>query len=268
MGATEEDQIVALRDRGLADNGDGCEGVYWGYLMPFLGSALLPNADLPKCNIKVRVACTNKAVLSPARSLEPIHTFCGRASDRRQLAHRLDKDPADVRRLNLNSALPYTTATGVNYDSGDFLVWDHLIKTIDLKKFRAEQREAWPRGRYIGVGFGVGAELSGVASSVLVPMENQPGYGAATVRLDPRGKVQVFEGDAPGGQGHETASHSRRSGIRHSPKRRHGDTWRYQHHALWVRDNRRPRKFPYTISAISTACRVYRRSAAGAGARS
>ena len=35
-------------------------------------------------------------------------------------------------------------------------------------------------------------------------MENQPGYGAATVRLDPRGKVLVFEGDAPGGQGHET----------------------------------------------------------------
>ena len=97
------------------------------------------------------------------------------------------------------------TATGVNYDSGDFLkVWDYLIKTIDLKKFRGEQREAWP-GRYIGVGFGVGAELSGVASSVLVPMENQPGYGAATVRLDPRGKVQVFEGDAPGGQGHETS---------------------------------------------------------------
>ncbi|MGY8994429.1 MAG: xanthine dehydrogenase family protein molybdopterin-binding subunit, partial [Rhodospirillales bacterium] len=29
-------------------------------------------------------------------------------------------------------------------------------------------------------------------------------YGAATVRLDPRGKALVFEGDAPGGQGHET----------------------------------------------------------------
>ena len=37
-----------------------------------------------------------------------------------------------------------------------------------------------------------------------MPVENQPGYGAATVRLDPRGKVLVFEGDAPGGQGHET----------------------------------------------------------------
>ena len=37
-------------------------------------------------------------------------------------------------------------------------------------------------------------------------MENQPGYGAATVRLDPRGKVHVFGGDAPGGQGHETTT--------------------------------------------------------------
>jgi carbon-monoxide dehydrogenase large subunit len=49
-------------------------------------------------------------------------------------------------------------------------------------------------------------ELSGVASELFVPMENQPGYGAATVRLDPRGKVQVFGGDAPGGQGHETTT--------------------------------------------------------------
>ena len=85
IGATKEGRIVALRDRGLADNGDGCEGVYWGYLMPFLGSALLPNAyDLPKCDIKVRVACTNKAVLSPARSFGayPTRFAVERAIDR------------------------------------------------------------------------------------------------------------------------------------------------------------------------------------------
>ena len=264
VGATKEGRIVALRDRGLADNGDGCEGVYWGYLMPFLGSALLPNAyDLPKCDIKVRVACTNKAVLSPARSFGayPTRFAVERAIDR--LAHRLDKDPADVRRLNLIPALPYTTATGVNYDSGDFLkVWDHLIKTIDLKKFRAEQREAWPRGRYIGVGFGVGAELSGVASSVLVPMENQPGYGAATVRLDPRGKVQVFEGDAPGGQGHETSMAqvvAQEFGIHPNDVTvTHGDTSTTPFGSGTIG----ARAGSYTISAISTACRVLKKKIA------
>src|SRR5262249_8829318 len=73
-------------------------------------------------------------------------------------------------------------------------------------KFRAEQLAARAQGRYLGIGFACGVELSGVASELLVPMENQPGYGAATVRLDPRGKVLVFGGDAPGGQGHETTT--------------------------------------------------------------
>jgi aerobic carbon-monoxide dehydrogenase large subunit len=45
-----------------------------------------------------------------------------------------------------------------------------------------------------------------VASELMVPMENQPGYGAATVRIEPRGKVYVFGGDAPSGQGHETST--------------------------------------------------------------
>ncbi|MBM3518643.1 MAG: xanthine dehydrogenase family protein molybdopterin-binding subunit, partial [Alphaproteobacteria bacterium] len=54
VAAKNDGTIMAVRDRGIGDAGDGCEGVYWGYLMPFLGSALLPNAyDLPKCDIKL-----------------------------------------------------------------------------------------------------------------------------------------------------------------------------------------------------------------------
>lgn len=264
VAATKEGRIVALRDRGLADNGDGCEGVYWGYLMPFLGSALLPNAyDLPKCDIKVRVACTNKAVLSPARSFGayPTRFALERAID--QVARQLGKDPAEVRRLNLIPKLPYVTATGVNYDSGDFLkVWDFLMKSIDLKNFRTEQIEARKKGRYIGVGFGVGAELSGVASSVLVPMENQPGYGAATVRLDPRGKVQVFEGDAPGGQGHETTMAqvvAQEFGIHPNDVTvMHGDTSATPFGSGTIG----ARAGSYTISAISEACRFLKKKIA------
>ena len=82
-------------------------------------------------------------------------------------------------------------------------VFDNLVARVDLAGFRQEQAEARKQGRHLGIGFAVGVELSGVASELLVPMENQPGYGAATVRST-RGKVLVFEGDAPGGQGHET----------------------------------------------------------------
>ena len=84
-------------------------------------------------------------------------------------------------------------------------------------------------------------------------MENQPGYGAATVRLDPRGKVLVFEGDAPGGQGHETTVaqvvayafgiHPNESWCR--PANRH-DAVRLGHH-------RCPRRLVF-VSAAYQAC--------------
>ncbi|MHC1950399.1 xanthine dehydrogenase family protein molybdopterin-binding subunit [Bradyrhizobium sp. UFLA06-06] len=207
IGADANGRIVALRDNAIADNGDGCEGVYWGFVMPFFGAAVLTNAyDIPLCDIRIKVVCTNKAVLSPARSFG---AFAARfALDRAidLLARELKIDPADVRRRNLITELPYTTATGVHHDSGDYVkVFDHLTSLVDLKGFRAEQARSRAEGRHIGIGFSVGAELSGVSSAVLVSMENQPGFGAATVRVDPRGKVQVFEGDAPQGQGHETS---------------------------------------------------------------
>ena len=206
VAATGDGRLLALRNRGLADCGDGCEGVYWGFLMPFLGSVELPNAyDWPIGDVKVTVAVTNKSALSPARAFGefPTRFAIERAID--MVARKCGMEPADVRRRNLVATLPHTSITGEYFDSGDFIkVWDNLMAEADLEGFRKRQEAARKEGRYLGIGFGLGVELSGVASELFVPMENQPGYGAATVRLDPRGKVLVFEGDAPGGQGHET----------------------------------------------------------------
>ncbi|NQV22594.1 MAG: xanthine dehydrogenase family protein molybdopterin-binding subunit [Rhodospirillales bacterium] len=206
VAARSDGRVIAIRDRMLADGGDGCEGVYWGYLMPFLGAALLPSGyDVADCDIKLKVAFTNKAALSPARSFG---SYPGRfAIDRavHMVARELNMEPAEVHRMNLVTEFPHTTATGVNYDSGDFVkVMDNLVEQVGLADFRREQEEARKQGRYLGIGFGLGAEASGMASEVLVQMENQPGFGAATVRIDPKGKVQVFDGDATQGQGHET----------------------------------------------------------------
>jgi len=206
VAATKDGKLLAMRNRGIGDCGDGCEGVYWGFLMPFLGAVEMPNGyEWPVGDVKIKVACTNKSALSPARAFGefPTRFAIERAID--MVAKKCGMEPADVRRKNMVRKLPYTSVTGEYFDSGDYLkVWDNLMQRVDLPSFRKEQAEARKKGRYIGIGFGIGVELSGVASELLVPMENQPGYGAATVRLDPRGKVQVYEGDAPGGQGHET----------------------------------------------------------------
>jgi len=258
IAANKEGRILALRDRGIADNGDGCAGVYWGFVMPFMGAALMPNAyDLPHCDISMRVVTTNKSVLTPARSFGafPTRFALERAID--MVARRSGLEAAEVRRANLIQQLPYVTATDLNYDSGNWIgAYDDLLARIDLPGFRKRQAAALAEGRYIGIGFGVGAETSGVASDVLVPMENQPGYGTATVRIDPRGKVAIFEGDAPQGQSHETtmaqvAAHE--FGI--SP----GDI------AVTTGDTATTplssgtvggRAGSYTVSAVSDACRV------------
>jgi aerobic carbon-monoxide dehydrogenase large subunit len=206
IAADKNGKLLALRNRGLADCGDGCEGVYWGYLMPFLGSVEIPNAyHWPIGDVKLKVAVTNKSALSPARAFGelPPRFAMERAID--MVAKACNMEAADVRRNNLVSELPHMSITNEYFDSGDFIkVWDNLMDYAKLADFRKEQAAARAEGRYIGIGFGLGVELSGVASELFVPMENQPGYGAATVRLDPRGKALVFEGDAPGGQGHET----------------------------------------------------------------
>ena len=207
IGADRDGRIVALRDRAVADNGDGCMGVYWGFVMPFLGAALLPGGyAIAHADIKLDVYCTNKSSLSPGRSFGayPARFAMERTID--LIAREIGRDPAEVRMLNLVAELPYTTVTGGYLDSGDFRkVFGRLLEHVDLPAFRVRQLAAREQGRYIGVGFGLAPELSGVASTILVPLENQPGYGAATVRIDPRGKVQVLEGDAPAGQGHETS---------------------------------------------------------------
>ena len=208
VAASKDGKLLALRNRGIADNGCGTTGVYWGFVMPFLGAVEMPNAyTWAKGDISLKVATTNKASLTPSRAFGhfPTRFAVERAVD--MVARRVGMEASALRRMNLVTSLPYTSVTNEYYDSGDFLkVWDNLLAQVDLPKFRAEQSAARAQGKYLGIGFGCGVELSGVASELLVPMENQPGYGAATVRLDPRGKVLVFGGDAPGGQGHETTT--------------------------------------------------------------
>lgn len=206
VAATKEGKLLAIRNRGVANNGTGQTGVYWGFVMPFLGQVEMPNVyTWEKGDIKLRVASTNKACLTPSRAFGHFPTRFAVERSIDMVARKVGMEPSALRRKNMVPQLPYTTVTGEYFDSGDFLkVWDNLLTHIDLPAFRREQAALREQGRYIGIGFACGAELSGVASELLVPMENQPGYGAATVRVDPRGKVLIFGGDAPGGQGHET----------------------------------------------------------------
>jgi len=105
-------------------------------------------------------------------------------------------DPVKLRRRNLikKSAMPYKTAVGTTYDSGDFEpILDKALELADYDGFRQRRREAQRRGKYRGFGICCLLEHSGGA-----PLESAklsfPGDGTLLLTLN----VQNT------GQGHAT----------------------------------------------------------------
>jgi aerobic carbon-monoxide dehydrogenase large subunit len=105
-------------------------------------------------------------------------------------------DPVKLRRRNLikKSAMPYKTAVGTTYDSGDFEpILDKALALADYDGFKQRRREAQRRGKYRGFGICCLLEHSGGA-----PVESAklsfPGDGTLLLTLN----VQNT------GQGHAT----------------------------------------------------------------
>lgn len=120
-------------------------------------------------------------------------------------------DPAEVRRRNFipPDAFPYTTATGVTYDSGDYAkALDKALEVVGYEQLRKEQAERRQRGDRVQLGIGISSyvEICGMApSQVLGAVGGQAGgWESATVRVHPTGKVTVLTGSSAHGQGHET----------------------------------------------------------------
>ncbi|MFQ5998548.1 MAG: xanthine dehydrogenase family protein molybdopterin-binding subunit [Candidatus Bathyarchaeia archaeon] len=125
------------------------------------------------------------------------------------LAQELSLDPSEVRRKNFISktSFPYTTATGLVYDSGDYVAaLDKALQIVDYKKLREEQARLRKDGRLLGIGLSTYVEICGLGPSKVV---RSTGFGlglweSCTVRMHPTGKVTVFTGANPHGQGEET----------------------------------------------------------------
>jgi carbon-monoxide dehydrogenase large subunit len=122
------------------------------------------------------------------------------------VAAELGLDPAEVRRHNFipKDAFPYTTPTGLVYDSGDYdQAFAKALAIIDYERARADQEAARKDGRLVGIGLAAYVELCGMAPSSMLPA-GVPGWESATVRIEPDGKVTVLTGISPHGQGQET----------------------------------------------------------------
>ena len=182
------------------------EGAYTpqGINLPYNASTALPGPYmLPAYELDVRVAETNKVATMPVRGAGyPEGAFAmERLLDR--IADELGLDRAEVRRRNLvpPEKMPYVSplktraGSPVALDSGDFLGCQRMaLEAIDYAGFAARQDRARAEGRYLGIGIGNGVKGTGRG-----PFES------GIVRIGRSGRISVYTGAMPMGQGIKTA---------------------------------------------------------------
>ena len=118
-------------------------------------------------------------------------------------------DSVELRRRNFvpTDAFPYTTATGVIYDAGDYgACLDAALQAADFSGFEARRETSREHGKLRGFGTSVYVEVTGVGPSkpMIDAGSKVPGYESATVRVNPDGTVTVLTGSHNHGQGHQT----------------------------------------------------------------
>jgi carbon-monoxide dehydrogenase large subunit len=112
-------------------------------------------------------------------------------------ARELGIDPAELRRRNMvpPSSMPFTTAMGKVYDSGEFeKILDVALEKFAWRDFPARRAESEARGFKRGIGMSYYLEATGGG-----PVER------AEIRFAEDGHVDLFVGTQSNGQGHETA---------------------------------------------------------------
>ncbi len=124
-------------------------------------------------------------------------------------ANEIGMDPADIRQKNFIPKFDdgHDVVTGLTYDSGDYPAG--LTKLLDhagYSALRARQAAGPANGKYLGIGIASYVEICGLGPSQVAGAIGFQGglWESAIVRVHPTGKVHVFIGASPHGQGEET----------------------------------------------------------------
>ncbi|HXC30213.1 MAG TPA: xanthine dehydrogenase family protein molybdopterin-binding subunit [Stellaceae bacterium] len=152
--------------------------------------------DIPKIGLRIRCLFTNTVPTGPYRGAgRPEANYCLERLVE-EAARVTGIDRIEIRRRNLIGAaqIPYKTAVGTTYDSGDFpAVFDAALARADIAGFAARRAASERAGRQRGLGVSCFLEIAG----------GQPGEGAA-VGFPGQSKLLLAIGVQSSGQGHRT----------------------------------------------------------------
>lgn len=197
LALDENRRIIGLRVHTLANM-----GAYYYFFAPFIptGAALkvLPGVyDIPCLSYSVKGVFTNTVPVDAYRGAgRPESIYCMERLIE-ATARDLGMDTTELRRINFigPEQMPYKTAAGELYDSGEFArVMDACMAKADWKGVAQRREEAARAGRFRGIGM-----CYYIESTMGDPTEH------ATVRFEEDGTVSVLVGTQSNGQGHETA---------------------------------------------------------------
>jgi carbon-monoxide dehydrogenase large subunit len=194
----KDGSILALRYKVVADIG-AYHQLFTPAIPPFTGLMLSGCYKIPAIGIELRAAFTNKMSTDAYRGAgRPEATYViERLMDR--VARELKLDPVKVRQRNFPTPgeFPFKTATGLVYDSGNYqLALGNALKLAGYDKLRREQKRLRGHGRYLGIGVSTYVEICAMG----------PGFWEfGKVEVKPDGKVNVYSGASPHGQGQKTS---------------------------------------------------------------
>ena len=209
LAATRDGRVLGLRCQVWAGMGAYLSTAAPGIPTILHGLMLSGPYKIPAVKEDVYGVYTNTTPVEAYRGAgRPEATFMlERMMDR--LAHELKKDPVEVRRRNLIPPFEdgHDVVTGLKYDSGNYpAALDKALAHAGYDALRAEQAAERANKKYIGVGVSTYVEICGLGPSQVAGAIGFQGglWESAIVRFHPSGKVNVFIGASPHGQGEET----------------------------------------------------------------
>jgi aerobic carbon-monoxide dehydrogenase large subunit len=207
--AVKGDRITGLRVKMLSDNGAFFADAQPTKCKAGLFHIVTGSYDIPAAHVETDGAYTNKAPGGVAYRCSFRVTEASYLIERlvQTAAYELGIDPAEFRRTNFvkPDQFPYTSATGFEYDSGDYQkAMDLALERLGYEDLRREQEEARKEGKLIGIGLASFTEVVGAGKGSEYQIAGLRMNDGAELRIHPTGKAVLKLSVKSQGQGHET----------------------------------------------------------------
>src|SRR5712691_1673377 len=209
MALSDSGQMLGLRVKLLSDNGAFFADAQPSKFKAGLFHIVTGSYDIPTAFVEADGAYTNKAPGGVAYRCSFRVTEASYLIERlvENAAVEMKMDPADIRLKNFikPEQFPYKSATGFEYDSGDYpRAMQLALDKIGYDALLKEQKEARAQGKLYGIGMASFTEVVGAGPHKDYDILGLKMNDGAELRIHPTGKAILKISSQTQGQGHET----------------------------------------------------------------